>query len=78
MQGEFVDFNPVSRITIDASGPPGQRTFLLQASQDRSMVTLKLEKEQAKVLASAILELLDDLAEKYPHSYSKSELQNRI
>ena len=35
------------------------------------MVTLKLEKEQARVLASAIIELLEDLDEKYPRSHSK-------
>ncbi len=71
MPGEFLDFNSISRITIDATGPPGKRIFLLQASRGSSMVTLKLEKEQAKVLASAILELLDDLDEKYPPAYSK-------
>ena len=60
MSGELVDFNPVSRITIGTVGPPGQRTFLLQASQGTTDVTLKLEKEQAKTLASSILELLDD------------------
>jgi uncharacterized repeat protein (TIGR03847 family) len=71
MAGELVDFNPVSRITIGATGPPGKRVFLLQAGKDGSTVTLKLEKEQAKVLANAISELLDDLDEKYPQSYSK-------
>lgn len=71
MAGELVDFNPVSRITIGATGPPGKRIFLLQASKDGSTVTLKLEKEQAKVLANAISELLEDLDDKYPQSYSK-------
>lgn len=71
MSGQLVDFNPVSRITIGTTGPPGQRIFLMQASQDASIVTLKLEKEQARVLANAILELLEDLDEKYPRSYSK-------
>lgn len=66
MSGELVDFNPVSRITIGTVGPPGQRTFLLQASQGTTDVTLKMEKEQAKTLASSILELLDELDEKYP------------
>lgn len=71
MSGEVIDFNPVSRITVGTAGPPGQRVFLLQASQKNSTITLKLEKEQARVLASAILELLEDLDEKYPRSYSK-------
>ena len=71
MSGELVDFNSVARITIGTVGPPGQRTFLLQASQGTSAITLKLEKEQAKTLASSLLELLDELDEKYPSSSSK-------
>jgi uncharacterized repeat protein (TIGR03847 family) len=68
MAGELVDFNPVSRITIDSVGPPGQRIFFLQANQGSSMITLKLEKEQAVVLASSTIELLEELDEKYPRS----------
>ena len=51
MAGRIIEMHPVSRITIDAVGPPGQRVFLLQASQGIETVTLKLEKEQARVLA---------------------------
>lgn len=68
---EIIDFNPVSRITIDAVGPPGQRVFLLQASYGASTLTLKIEKEQAKALANSILELLEDLDTKYPRSFSR-------
>ena len=70
MATELVDFNPVTRITIDAVGPPGQRIFLLQASQGRSTITLKLEKEQARILAVSLIELLEDLDEKYPRPQS--------
>lgn len=66
-----MDFNPVSRITIGSVGQPGQRVFLLQASQGSSMITLKLEKEQAMVLASSVIELLEELDQKYPRSQSK-------
>jgi hypothetical protein len=31
MAGEVIEMHPVSRITIDAIGQPGQRVFLLQA-----------------------------------------------
>jgi uncharacterized repeat protein (TIGR03847 family) len=65
------DFNPVSRITIGAVGSPGQRVFLLQATQSSLMITLKLEKEQARILAASTSELLEELDEKYPRSYSK-------
>jgi uncharacterized repeat protein (TIGR03847 family) len=71
MAGDLLDLNPVSRITIDAVGPPGQRVFLLQASQGTTTVTLKLEKEQARILAASVLELLEDLDEKHPRSQSK-------
>lgn len=70
MSSELADFNPVARITIDAVGPPGQRTFLLQASKGKSTITLKLEKEQARILAISLIELLEDLEEKYPRSHS--------
>jgi len=71
MAGELVDFNPVSRITIDSVGQPGQRVFLLQASQGSSMITVKLEKEQAMVLAASVIELLEELDQKYPRPQSK-------
>jgi len=71
MAREIMDFNPVSRITVGTVGEPGQRVFLLQASQGISHVTLKIEKEQAAVLASSVLELLEGLDEEYPRSFSK-------
>lgn len=71
MAKKLTDLNPVSRITIGAVGEPGQRVFLLQASQSSENVTLKIEKEQARVLAVSASELLEELDEKYPRSYSK-------
>ena len=71
MAKKLTDLNPVTRITIGAVGEPGQRIFLLQASQTGSNVTLKIEKEQARVLAVSTTELLDELDEKYPRSFSK-------
>lgn len=71
MAGEFVDFNPISRITVGTVGEPGQRVFLLQASQGVSMVTIKMEKEQVRILSSSIMEMLDELDDNYPRTYSK-------
>jgi uncharacterized repeat protein (TIGR03847 family) len=73
MAGEVFEMHPVSRITIEAVGPPGQRVFLLQASQGTEMITLKIEKEQAQVLAHSIDQLLDELAERFPRPISKME-----
>lgn len=71
MARKLTDFNPVSRITIGAMGEPGQRVFLLQASHGNSTITLKMEKQQASVLASSTIELLEELDQKYPRTYSK-------
>jgi len=52
------DFKPVERFTIGAIGSPGQRVFLLQASQGMEVITLVCEKEQARALSSGLLQLL--------------------
>lgn len=73
MAGEIFEMHPVSRITLDAVGSPGQRVFLLQASQGTETITLKIEKEQAQVLARSIEQLLDEQAERFPRPISKME-----
>lgn len=70
MSGDVIDLNPVSRITIGTVGAPGQRVFLLQAQQERSPLTLKIEKEQARVLATSLDEFLDEINDKYPRPYA--------
>ena len=56
----------VSRITIDFVGEPGNRTFLLQATDGLSVVTLKLEKEQVRAVANRGIQLIEDIAGEYP------------
>ena len=73
MAGEVFEMNPVSRITIEAVGQPGQRVFLLQASQGTETITLKIEKEQAQVLAHSIEQLLEELDDRFPRPISKME-----
>jgi uncharacterized repeat protein (TIGR03847 family) len=73
MAGEVFEMHPVSRITIEAVGQPGQRVFLLQASQGTETITLKIEKEQAQVLAHSIDQLLEELGERFPRQISKME-----
>jgi uncharacterized repeat protein (TIGR03847 family) len=73
MAGNVIDMHPISRITIGAIGPPGQRVFLLQAEQGTETITLKIEKEQAQVLAQGIDQLLEELAERFPREISKME-----
>ncbi len=60
------DLDPVSFITIGTIGPPGRRTFYLQASQGSTIVSLIIEKEQAQALAESLEQLLEALDERYP------------
>jgi uncharacterized repeat protein (TIGR03847 family) len=73
MAGQIFEMHPVSHMTIEAIGPPGQRVFLLQASQGTETITLKLEKEQAQVLAHSIQQLLEELSERFPRPISRME-----
>ena len=66
MPGLNIELHMVNRITIGTVGPPGQRVFLLQAADAIDTVTLKLEKEQARALAHATTELLENLDDEYP------------
>lgn len=50
----------VQHLTVGAVGEPGHRTFYLQGRQDDQLVTLKIEKQQVRVLAERLLELLRD------------------
>jgi uncharacterized repeat protein (TIGR03847 family) len=66
MAREVLDFNPVTRITVGTVGKPGQRIFLLQAEGSASSnITLKIEKEQANVLATSLVEFLDEIDKNY-------------
>jgi uncharacterized repeat protein (TIGR03847 family) len=59
MSGSF-ELSSVQHLTVGAVGDPGHRTFYLQARQDDQLVTLKIEKQQVRVLAERLLELLRD------------------
>jgi uncharacterized repeat protein (TIGR03847 family) len=57
-----IEMNPVDFITVGTVGPKGRRLFHIQGGKGSQIVTLTIEKEQARRLAEAITELLDDLA----------------
>ncbi len=59
---ESFDLPETEWSTVGTVGPPGQRTFYLQARQADRLVTLKLEKQQVSALARLLAELLADLA----------------
>ena len=60
------DLDPVTRLTADAVGMPGQRTFLIQAASGGDQVTLLVEKEQVRVLAERVIAWLPELAAERP------------
>jgi uncharacterized repeat protein (TIGR03847 family) len=56
------DLDPVTRLTADAIGVPGQRTFYLQAASGADQVTLLVEKEQVRRLAENLETWLPEVA----------------
>ena len=58
---EMIELNQVDFVTIDTIGPPGQRTFYLQAAQEDTIVTLIIEKEHAAAISVAITRVLERL-----------------
>ena len=66
MNEYMFDLNPVQHIIADAVGQPGQRTFFLQGRAGPELLSLLLEKEEVANLAISILQLLEDLEEKFP------------
>ena len=56
------ELDPVTRLTADAVGEPGQRTFYLQAASGPDQVTLLVEKDQVRRLAENLETWLPELA----------------
>lgn len=54
-------FDPPERFVTGTVGPPGQRTFFLQARAGVRLVSVALEKQQVAALAERIDELLDEV-----------------
>jgi uncharacterized repeat protein (TIGR03847 family) len=54
-------FDPPERFVAGTVGPPGQRTFFLQARTGARVTSVALEKQQVAVLAERMDELLDEL-----------------
>ena len=56
-----IELNPVDFVTVGTVGPKGRRLFYLQAGRASQLVSLVIEKEQARALAEAVRELLEEL-----------------
>jgi uncharacterized repeat protein (TIGR03847 family) len=57
-----MEMGPLDRITADAVGDPGFRTFYLQARWGSELATITVEKEQVQLLSASILEILADVS----------------
>jgi uncharacterized repeat protein (TIGR03847 family) len=55
------DFQDVEALTLATVGEPGQRVFLLQATNAKERVTIKLEKIQVATLVQYLSQLIVDL-----------------
>ena len=67
------DLEPLSFLTVGTQGPPGQRTFYLQAAQGAQVVSLEFEKQQAMALAVGLRRLLANIEDEAPGAISKRE-----
>jgi len=54
-------FDPPERFVTGTVGPPGQRTFFLQARSGNHIVSVSLEKQQVVALAERVDQLLDEV-----------------
>jgi uncharacterized repeat protein (TIGR03847 family) len=57
-----LEFDLPDRFVAGTVGPPGQRTFFLQASAGSRLTSVSLEKQQVSTLGDRINDLLDDFA----------------
>lgn len=57
-----MDLGEAQRITADAIGEPGRRTFYIQVRTGTELITVIVEKQQVQLLAASVLELMADLA----------------
>ncbi|GAA4988178.1 DUF3090 domain-containing protein [Kineococcus glutinatus] len=55
------DYDPPERFVAGTVGPPGSRTFFLQARARGALTTVALEKAQVAALAERVGELLDEI-----------------
>ncbi|HQZ70084.1 MAG: DUF3090 family protein [Anaerolineae bacterium] len=60
------DLEDVDSVMVGTVGPPGRRSFLLQAVRDGRALTVSLEKEQAAAMAAGLARLLNLLRREDP------------
>jgi uncharacterized repeat protein (TIGR03847 family) len=61
-----IDLKPVSFLTTDAIGPPGQRVFYIQGSKEEETISLIIEKFQLQTLTIGVEQFLAEIRQRYP------------
>jgi uncharacterized repeat protein (TIGR03847 family) len=70
-----LELDPVDFITIGTVGPKGKRVFHLQAGREAQIVTLTVEKEQARALSEGLEELLEELHKQFGSTLSPDAVE---
>lgn len=73
-----INLNPCVKLTTDAIGKPGQRTFFIQGQTNDQTVTLIYEKIQLQSLIVASVRFFEKLHEKYPQLSAEDGLFNEM
>jgi uncharacterized repeat protein (TIGR03847 family) len=63
---DVIEFDPVDDIGAGAFGRPGARTFVIQARKGEAVLSVLVEKEQVRLLATEATQFLDKIAEEDP------------
>jgi uncharacterized repeat protein (TIGR03847 family) len=58
---ELYEYEVPDRFVVGTVGQPGERAFYLQATKNRRITTIAIEKGQARVLADGLSRILDEL-----------------
>lgn len=61
-----IELKPVSHVTVDAIGPPGQRVFYIQGTKGSQVVTLIIEKFQLQTLVIGVEQFLAEVRQRLP------------
>ena len=75
-----IELDPVTVLTTDAIGQPGQRVFYLQGRDEQQIVTLLVEKIQIQSLTIGVTQFMKELNERFPglepasESYTEDEM----
>ena len=71
----LIELDPVDRLTTDAIGPPGSRTFYIQGRKDDRLVTLLVEKQQIQLLSASVVEILSRIGKETGQGPAEEAMQ---